>query len=100
MPPDPGSLDILETSAGVEFPIKAVPGASRTALAGIWNGALRVALAAPAERGKANDALVRFLADALGVRRRDVTIVAGSSHPLKRVFVTGLSAARARQRLL
>jgi uncharacterized protein (TIGR00251 family) len=51
---------------------------------------LKVRVAAPAEGGKANGAVVRLLAEWLGVR--EVEIVAGGSRAEKTVRVTGLSA--------
>lgn len=55
------------------------PGAKRTAVAGIHGDALKIRLAAPPVEGKANEALVRFLADAFGVPIRNVVIVRGET---------------------
>jgi uncharacterized protein (TIGR00251 family) len=70
------------------------PRASRTEVAGIMEGALRVRLQAPPVEGAANDALVDFLADCLGVPRRAVRIVAGTSSRLKTVEVEGIGRDR------
>jgi uncharacterized protein (TIGR00251 family) len=74
---------------GWELAIKVVPGASRTEIAGVLGKRLKVRVAAPAEGGKANRALVRLLGEWLGVR--DVEIVAGESSAEKTVRVVGAS---------
>ncbi len=79
--------------------MKVVPGASRTAILGTWNDALRVAVAAPPEAGKANAAVIKLLSDSLGVDRRSIEIRAGHSRPLKTLLVAGLSADELRARI-
>ena len=61
--------------------------AGRDALLGLREGALHIALAAPPVEDRANEALVRFLAQALGVRSRQVELVGGrhSRHKLVRI---------------
>ena len=63
------------------------------------DGCLRVRLAAPAREGKANDALAGLLAGVLGVRRKDVILVAGASGRRKLVRVRGIDLTAARQKL-
>jgi uncharacterized protein (TIGR00251 family) len=63
-------------------------------------GAMLIRLAAPPVDGAANAALVAFLADALGVPRRDVAIVAGEKSRDKRVQIAGLDEPAVRARLL
>jgi uncharacterized protein (TIGR00251 family) len=63
------------------------PGASRTGVTGLHGDALRIRLAAPAVDGKANAELVRFLAEAFGVPRRQVTLVHGDTSRLKVVRI-------------
>jgi uncharacterized protein (TIGR00251 family) len=68
-------------SAAFRFPIRVKPNARREIVGGVWPGpngdALVVAVAAPAVDGKANDAVRKAVAAAFGVRRQQVSIVAG-----------------------
>ena len=57
---------------------------------GVVDGILRVRVAAPAVEGAANQALVRLLADELGIARRDVRLVAGAAGRQKLIMVDGL----------
>ncbi|HUJ87866.1 MAG TPA: DUF167 domain-containing protein [Burkholderiales bacterium] len=65
------------------------PGAARTEVAGLYGGRLKLRLAARAIDGRANAALIEFIAERLGAARRDVTIEAGLSGRAKRVAVRG-----------
>ena len=91
-------LNVTTEGNAVLLPVKVVPGASRTRLLGEWDGRAKIAVAAAPERGKANNALIGFLAKHLGVRKGDVTVVAGHSSPVKtirieRVTVSAVCAA-------
>lgn len=86
------TIDVIELTVedgAVLLPVKAVPGASRTRLMGELNGRLKVAVSAPPEKGKANKAIVALIADALGVPRRDVEVVAGLTNPFKTIRIDG-----------
>jgi hypothetical protein len=85
---------------GVVLELLVAPRASRTRVAGEQGDRLKVQLAAPPVDGEANAALVAFLADALGVRRAEVTLVRGERGRRKTVRVAGVSAARAAAALL
>ena len=63
--------------SGVRFQVRVQPRASSDELVGVQGGVLRVRLTAPPVDGAANEALVAFLADQLGVSRRMVRIVSG-----------------------
>ena len=65
------------------------PGASRSEFAGEHGGRIKVRLAAPPVEGRANDALVEFLAAYFEVPRRNVRITAGLKSRRKRVVVEG-----------
>ncbi len=63
------------------------PGAKRTEVAGVHGDALKIRLAAPPVDGKANAALLRFLAAAFGVPQRAVTLVRGETSRQKTVRI-------------
>jgi len=79
--------------------LKVTPSASRDAVVGWQEDVLRVHVRAPAQRGKANDAVLHLLAAALGVDRRRLRIVRGETSRQKVVSVDGLDQAEIRARL-
>lgn len=79
--------------------LKTVPNAPRDEIAGWLGDALKVKVHAPALEGRANDALLEFLADKLGVHRRDVTLVRGDKSRHKVVRIAGLTLAEVKGRL-
>lgn len=76
------------------------PGAKRTELVGRHGDGWRARVAAPAEGGRANAALVVLLADALDVRRDQVTVVAGKASRRKVVEIDGLDPDEIARRLV
>lgn len=68
------------------------PGARKTEIAGLHGEALKVRLAAPPVDGKANAALVAFLAEQLDVPRSQVALISGATSRQKRLRVSGASA--------
>ena len=77
--------------------LRVQPGARRDAVVGRHGDALKVAVAAPADRGRANEAVLDLVAGVLGVGRPAVELVAGASSRTKRVAVRGLTAEAARR---
>ena len=77
----------------------ASPRASRTRAAGLHDGRLKVQVAAPPVDGEANEAILAYLAHALGVGRSHVRLTAGQSGKRKTVEVEGVSAWDAAQAL-
>jgi uncharacterized protein YggU (UPF0235/DUF167 family) len=65
---------------------------------GVQDGVLRARVAAPPVEGAANQALLRLLADELGVARRNVRLVAGANGRVKLIVVDGLDPERVRER--
>jgi uncharacterized protein (TIGR00251 family) len=90
---------IQENAAGVTFTAKVVPGSSRTTVAGVLEDMIKIRVAAPPEKGKANQCLIAFLARQLHVKKNAVTIRAGHGNPVKQVQVAGISAAELLDRL-
>ena len=75
------------------------PGAKRTECAGMHGEALKIRLAAPPVDGKANDALISFIAKTLGVPKSRVELVSGETSRAKRVRIDGVDAEAARRAL-
>jgi uncharacterized protein (TIGR00251 family) len=90
---------IQESAEGVTFTVKIVPGSSRTMVSGVLDTMIKIRVAAPPEKGKANQCLIAFLAGRLGVRKNAVEILTGQTNPVKQVRVAGLSAADLLDRL-
>jgi hypothetical protein len=82
---------IQEVNGGVVFVAKIVPGSSRTGVCGLLNGMLKIKISAAPEKGKANQALVGFLAKKLSVKKNAVSIISGQTNPVKQVQVLGIS---------
>ena len=81
------------------MPVRVIPRASRTLLAGVRDGRLLVRLSAPPVDGAANEALIRLLAKELGVARRSVQIVGGDRVRQKNVLFEGVTAEQLLDRL-
>ena len=75
------------------------PGAKKTEVTGPHGDALKIRLAAPPVEGKANAALLAFLAKKVGVGRTAVELVSGQTARAKRVRIAGVSPAAALARL-
>lgn len=79
--------------------VKAVPGASSTKLSGVLEDRLKIRVAAPPEKGKANAALCALLAGALGVGKGAVSVVSGAGSPTKAILVEGIDPDEVARRL-
>lgn len=92
---------IRETPAGVTLAVRAQPGAKKTAIVGVYgegnDAQLKVAVQAPPAEGRANEALVAFLASFFSVPRAHVELIAGELSRSKIFLIRGLrrSAAEA-----
>lgn len=87
-------LDVKIHGHAVRFSVRLQPRSSKNEIGGVQDGALKVWVTAPPVEGSANDALVRLLAENLGVARREVAIVAGAASRNKKVEVSGVGAER------
>jgi len=81
---------------GTEVLVWVVPGASRTEITGLHDGAVRIRVAAPPEGGKANKAVVAKLAAATGAPAR---LLSGGASRLKRIILEGLTEEQTRAAL-
>jgi len=73
--------------------LRVSPGSSRTAVTGRYLDGWKVSVAAVPERGKANEEVVRVLAEVLALPKRRIAVVAGRSSRTKIVEVDGLTLA-------
>lgn len=85
---------------GTVVRLRVVAGARRTELAGVAGQALRVRVAAPPAQGRANAAILGYLAGLVGLRARDLEITAGERARDKLVLVRGRSPRQVRAALL
>ncbi len=92
-------LKITTRDDGIAFDCHVQPRAKRTAIKGIRDGALAVALASPPVDGKANAALIAFLAKILGIPRRKITLIRGEHNRHKSVAITRVNAADLKEKL-
>jgi uncharacterized protein (TIGR00251 family) len=94
-------MDIRPGGHGAALNIKVTARAKRTAVLGtLDDGTIKIAVAAPPEDGKANAALLRFLAQSLGIRESQIEILSGHGSPRKLIVVTGISPSDVEARLL
>jgi hypothetical protein len=91
------------TSAGVTVAVRVQPGAKKTAIAGVFgegaDARLRISVQAPPIEGRANSALIAFLADFFGLPRNRVELVSGELSRSKVFLLAGVSLAQAEARL-
>ncbi len=95
---DAEKLNIRSAGGGAVIAVKVVPNASRDKVAGVLGDALKITTAAAPEKGRANDAVAKLLAGALGLDRRAVELISGPTSPRKE-FRVSLSPAEVRGRL-
>jgi uncharacterized protein len=90
------AIEVIEKSGGVIFRVRVQPRASKNAVGGEWEGALKVRLTAPPVDRRANEALCKFLAECLNVPHGTVRLLSGERSRTKRVEVDGISAEKIR----
>ncbi len=84
-------LQIQERDGTAIFPVRVQPRASKDEIAGEVSGALKVRLRAPAVEGRANEALVEFLAQLLKTPKSAVRILSGDRSRTKRIEIRGVT---------
>jgi hypothetical protein len=89
----------MADAAEIVIKVKVLPRSSRTEIAGKENDVYKVKLTDPPVEGRANKALIAFLAEKLGVPKRDIEMVSGKTGRLKTVRIRGLTAGEIAQAL-
>ena len=91
-------LELTPVGGGTRLRLRVKPGAKKNAIVGVHGGALKLAVAAAPEKGKANRAVVALLAEALGLPASAVALPAGETSQDKVVEVA-LDPEQLRRRL-
>lgn len=92
-------IPLEQTPRGIIIPVQAQPGARKNGVVGEHAGRLKVAVTQAPEKGKANQALIEVLADALGVKRSQISLVSGESSGKKKFLVTGADLSQLTERI-
>jgi uncharacterized protein len=92
-------ITLTAHAQGTILAVRAQPGARKNAIIGIHAGALRVAVAAPPEKGKANTAIQALLAASLGCKTSQVELLSGETARQKRFLIEGVTPEELRERL-
>ena len=92
-------IALVESAVGWVLPVRAQPGARRAGVQGEQAGALKVAVTAPPQDGRANQALVEELRKALSIKRAQVELIGGQIGRDKRFLIRGLTRVELEQRL-
>jgi uncharacterized protein len=85
--------------SAIRLRLRVTPHAPRSSVVGRHGDVWKLRVAAPPERGRANEAVIELLADALAVPRTDVALVSGAGARDKTVDVRGIGRARAEELL-
>ncbi|NOY99877.1 MAG: YggU family protein [Chloroflexi bacterium] len=85
---------------GAALAVRLTPKASRNTIVGVMDdGAVKIHLTAPPVDGKANEALIKFLSDVLGVAKSRIDIVAGATGRDKLISILDMDAKMVQQRI-
>jgi uncharacterized protein (TIGR00251 family) len=90
---------LTEHAEGLVLPVRAQPGARKVGVLGEQAGALKLAVTAPPEVGRANKALTELLREVLGLKRSQVELLAGATSRDKRFLIRGMLRADLQRRL-
>ncbi|WP_437206859.1 DUF167 domain-containing protein [Planctomicrobium sp. SH664] len=95
----PSPIELIETPTGVLLPVQGQPGSRRNQIQGIHDGRLKVAVTQVAEKGKANQEILKVLAKALDIAKSQLSVTSGQMGSRKMILITGLSRADVQRRL-
>jgi len=93
-------LILRPTDGGCILSVRVHPGAKRNAIAGTHADALKISLTTPPTDGRANAALIAFLAKRLDIPRLSIELISGATSRSKTLRLTGITTLEAQARLL
>ncbi len=83
---------LSEKDQDIVLRLHAQPGAKRTSVVGLYGDKLKIAIATPPVDGKANQAIIAFLAKTLGVSKSKISLISGETSREKRIRIQGITA--------
>lgn len=87
-----GMLDLVTTNSGVILSIRTRPDSGKNCVLGEYGGRLKLAVTAAPEKGKANKAVIKLLAEIFQIHESSIHIISGKSSQDKRLLIEGLTA--------
>lgn len=83
-------IDFTEREDSILFPVRVVPRASKSEIAGEFDGALKIRIASPPVDGAANSELIKILSKHFKIAKSQVEITGGQTSKLKQIKLTNL----------
>jgi uncharacterized protein len=93
------AITLRDSPNGCMLPVRVHPGARKNDITGVHDGALKISLTTPPTDGRANEALIAFIAARLHIPRSRIAILTGTTSRSKILSIASLSAAEVRARL-
>ncbi|ODS33433.1 MAG: hypothetical protein SCARUB_01405 [Candidatus Scalindua rubra] len=84
-------IKIREMEGGIVIPVKVQPNSSKNGIMGEYANRIKIAVTVPPEKGKANKAVIKVLAEWLDVKSPDIQIISGEKSKDKEVFVRNIT---------
>jgi uncharacterized protein (TIGR00251 family) len=93
------NVEIRDTPDGATLAVRAQPGAKKDKITGLHDGSLKVAVSAPPEDGRANEAIIRLLADTFDCRPNRINLQKGKTDRRKVFLFEKISAEELRKKV-
>ncbi len=90
-------IELTVTQEGIVLPVRAQPGARRNAIVGQQADALKIAVTAPPDRGRANEAIVEVLSESLGISKSQIQLHSGPTSRQKKFLIRNKSLEEVQQ---
>ena len=93
------AVDLQTHPSGVILPVQAHTGARKNEFKGVQNGLLKVSVTQVPEQGKANKAIIEFLAKGLKLRKSQITLLSGETSGQKKFLIEGITLEELAEKL-
>ncbi len=84
-------FSIIDDDYSIILEVKVLPNSSRNKIVGEFNGALKIAVNAPPEEGKANKAIIDLLSAILDIPKKNIQILSGQTNSHKKIKILGIT---------